>query len=81
VTKSTLRVFDTSVKPQVVEKIRDQCVSISQACRDMKLGEAAVSHRLAQVDTAKLGQSGIGKPLTAEQLRIIQLEIENRQLL
>ena len=28
----------------------------------------------------KLGQAGIGKPLTAEQQHIRQLEVENRQL-
>jgi transposase len=33
-----------------------------------------------QVDAERGGQSGIGKPLTAEQQRIRQLETENRQL-
>ena len=36
----------------------------------MKLGETAVRRWLAQVDAEQLGQSGIGKPLTAEQQRI-----------
>ena len=35
---------------------------------------------LAQLDAEPLGQAGIGKPLTAEQQRILQLEAENRQL-
>jgi transposase len=33
-----------------------------------------------QYEAEQLGQSGIGKPLTAEQQRIRQLEDENRRL-
>lgn len=80
VTKSKRRVFDASFKLQVVEMIRAQGLSIGQVCRDMKLGETAVRRWLAQVDAEQLGQPGIGKPLTAEQQRIRQLEAENRQL-
>lgn len=80
VTKSTRRVFDASFKLQVVEMIRTQGLSIGQVCRDMKLGETAVRRWLAQVDAEQLGQPGIGKPLTAEQQRIRQLEAENRLL-
>ncbi len=80
VTKSKRRVFDASFKLQVVEMIRTQGLSIAQVCRDMKLGETAVRRWLAQVDAEQLGQPGIGKPLTAEQQRIRQLETENRQL-
>lgn len=79
-TKSKRRVFDASFKLQVVEMIRAQGLSIGQVCRDMTLGETAVRRWLAQVDAEQLGQSGIGKPLTAEQQRIRQLEAENRQL-
>ena len=46
----------------------------------MKLGETAVRRWLAQVDAEQIGQSGIGKPLTAEHQRIRQLEAENKQL-
>jgi transposase len=80
VTKSKRRVFDASFKLQVVEMIRSQGLSISQVCQDMKLGESAVRRWLAQLDAEQLGQPGIGKPLTAEQQRIRQLEAENRQL-
>lgn len=80
VTTSKRRVFDASFKLQVVEMIRAQGLSIGQVCRDMTLGETAVRRWLAQVDAEQLGQSGIGKPLTAEQQRIRQLEAENRQL-
>jgi transposase len=80
VTKSKRRVFDASFKQQVVEMIRRQGLSVSEVCRDMKLGETAVRRWLAQVDAEQIGQPGIGKPLTAEHQRIRQLEAENKQL-
>ena len=60
--------------------IRAQWLSVGEICRDMRLGETAVRRWLAQLDAEQLGQPGIGKPLTAEQQRIRQLESEKRQL-
>jgi transposase len=80
VTKQKRRVFDSSFKLQVVQMIRHQDLSIGEVCRDMKLGESAVRRWLAQFDAEQLGQPGIGKPLTVEQQRIRQLEVENKQL-
>jgi transposase len=60
--------------------IKDQGLGVSQVCEDMNLGETAVRRWLKQVEADQAGQSGIGKPLTAEQQRIRQLEAENRQL-
>jgi transposase len=80
VTNSKRRVFDASFKLQVVEMVRSQGLSIGQVCKDMNLGETALRRWLAQVEAEQLGQPGIGKPLTAEQQRIRQLETENRQL-
>ena len=74
------RTFDTSFKRQIVQMIRDQGLSVGQVCRDMNLGETAVRRWVAQLNAEQLGQTGIGKPLTAEQQRIRQLETENRQL-
>ena len=74
------RVFDTSFKLQVVQMIREQGLTVGQVCRDMGLVDSAVRRWLAQVDAEQAGQPGIGKPLTAEQQRIRQLETENRQL-
>jgi transposase len=74
------RTFDTSFKLQIVQMIRNQGLSVSQVCRDMSLGETAVRRWLTQFDAEQSGQPGIGKPLTAEQQRIRQLETENRQL-
>ena len=74
------RTFDDSFKLQTVRMIRDQGLSVAQVCRDMKLGETAVRRWLAQFDAEMLGQRGIGKPLTAEQQRIRELESENQRL-
>ena len=74
------RTFDTNFKLRTVQLIRDQGLSVGQVCRDMDLGETAVRRWVAQFDAERGGQSGIGKPLTAEQQRIRQLESENRQL-
>ena len=60
--------------------IRVQGLSVSDVCRDMKLGETAVRRWLAQVDAEQIGQPGIGKPLSTDQQRIRQLEVENKQL-
>jgi transposase len=76
----TRRNFEASFKLQVVRMIKEQGITVSQVCRDMNLGETGVRRWLAQVDAEQLGQKGIGKPLTAEQQRIRQLEDENRPL-
>ena len=46
----------------------------------MSIGETAVRRWVKQVEADQLGNSGIGKPLSVEQQRIRQLELENRQL-
>jgi transposase len=74
------RNFDSSFKLQVAQMVHKQGLSISHVCRDLNLGETAVRRWVAQYDAEQLGESGIGKPLTAEQQRIRQLENENRQL-
>jgi transposase len=78
--KQKRRSFDSGFKLQVVRMIKDQGLGVSQVCEDMNLGETAVRRWLKQVEADQAGQSGIGKPLTAEQQRIRQLEAENRQL-
>jgi putative transposase len=60
--------------------IRVQGQGIGKVCWDMKLRETAVRRCLAQVEAEQLGQPGIGKPLTAKQQRIRQLETENKRL-
>ena len=46
----------------------------------MSIGQTAIRRWVTQYDAEQGGQRGIGKPLTAEQQRIRQLELENRQL-
>lgn len=74
------RSFDASFKLQVVQMVKGQGLSVTQVCKDMKLGESAVRRWVKQFEAEESGQSGIGKPLTPEQQRIRQLEAENRQL-
>jgi transposase len=77
---SKRKAFDVSFKLQVVKMIKDQGLSVSQVCLDMGLGPTAVRRWVQQYEAEQLGHAGIGKPLTAEQQRIRQLEVENRQL-
>ena len=72
--------YDTAFKLEVVKMIQANGLSISQVCQDMQVGETAVRRWLKQAETEQLGQASIGKPLTPEQQRIRQLELENRQL-
>lgn len=58
----------------------EQGMNVATVCRDMKLGTTAVRRWVGQYKAEQSGQAGIGKPLTAEQQRIRQLERENRQL-
>lgn len=74
------RQFDASFKLEVVRMVRDQGLSVNEVCRSMELGESAVRCWIAQYDAECAGGPGVGKPLTAEQQRIRQLEAENRQL-
>ena len=74
------RTFDDSFKLQVVKMIKDQGLTVTQVCQDLNIGETAVRRWVQQYKAEQLGQAGIGKPLTAEQQRIRQLEQENRQL-
>ena len=46
----------------------------------MDIGQTAIRRWMAQFSAEQSGQPGIGKPLTAEQKRIRQLEQENQQL-
>ncbi len=57
-----------------------QGLTVAQVCKDMKLGESAVRRWLGQFESEQSGQSGIGKPLTADHQCNRQLELENKQL-
>jgi transposase len=74
------REFDASFKLEVARMVKDQGTSIADVCRSMDLGETVVRRWVKQYTAELNGQVGMGKPLTAEQQRIRQLEAENRQL-
>lgn len=74
------RKFDASFKLEVVRMVTDQGLSVAQVCHTMGIGETALRRWLTQYDLEMAGGPGIGKPLTPEQLRIRQLEEENRRL-
>jgi transposase len=78
--KQERRSFDAAFKLQVVQMIQEQGLTVPQVCQELKLGETAVRRWLKQVQAEQSGQSGLGKPLTPDQQRIRQLELENRQL-
>ena len=78
--KKPRRAIDAAFKLQVVKMVREQSLSVGQVCKDMNLIGSAVRRWLTQFDAEMVGRPGIGKPLTAEQQRIRQLETDNRQL-
>ncbi|MES1671495.1 transposase, partial [Escherichia coli] len=69
-TTKNRRTFDPAFKLQVARMVREQGVSVSQVCREMKLTESVVRRWVHQLDDESAGRPGIGKPLTAEQQRI-----------
>jgi transposase len=74
------RKFDTSFKLEVVRMIKEQGLSVQHVGESMGIGPSAIRRWVTQYEAEQGGQPGIGKPLTAEQQRIRQLEQENRQL-
>ena len=74
------RSIEPAFKLQVVKMIREQGLSVSQVCRDLELTDSAVRSWLKQFGEEAAGRPGTGKPLTPEQQRIRQLEVEIHQL-
>lgn len=72
--------FDTSLKLEVVRMIKEQGLSVQNVSESMNIGSTAIRRWVTQYGEEQKGLPGIGKPLTAEQQRIRQLEQENRQL-
>ena len=60
--------------------VTEQGQSIRNVSESMDIGQTAIRRWLAQVGAEQSGRPGIGKPLTAEQQRVRQLEQENQQL-
>jgi transposase len=78
--RSSRRTFDTAFKLRVVQMVKEQGLSVGQVCRDLDLVDSAVRRWLQQYEAEQAGSPGVGKPLTAEQQRIRQLEEELRRL-
>lgn len=76
----TKRQFDANYKLHICELIRKQGLTITLVCTDNNLGQSTVHRWLSQYDTELQGQAGIGLPITSEQRRIRELEIENKRL-
>ncbi|MBA5689990.1 transposase [Rugamonas apoptosis] len=74
------KTFDPSLKLEVVRMIKEQRLSIQNVNESMDIGPTAIRRWLAQYSAEQSGQPGIGKPLTAEQQRIRQFELESQQL-
>jgi transposase len=74
------RQVDASFKLEVARMVKDQGRSVSEVCRSLSLGETAVRRWVAQYEAEMAGGAGIGKPLTAEQQRIRELEAQVRRL-
>ncbi len=74
------KTFDPSLKLEVVRMINEQGQSVKNVSESMSIGTTAIRRWLAQYGAERSGQPGIGKPLTVEQQRIRQLELENQQL-
>ncbi|GAB4090439.1 hypothetical protein GCM10028785_31080 [Hydrogenophaga soli] len=72
--------FETAYKLQVAKMLREQGMSPSQVCKDMNLTPSAVRKWVKQLDAELAGGPGVGKPLTADQQRIRELEHQVRQL-
>jgi transposase len=72
--------FDTSLKLEVVRMIKEQGLSVQHVSESMNIGVTAIRRWVAQYSAEQNGQPGVGLPLTSEQQRIRQLELENRQL-
>jgi len=75
-----MKEYTTEFKLEVARLVVDQGLKVAQVSRDMNVGLTAIRRWVAQYRAEQSGQSGIGKPLTAEQQRIRQLEQEIRQL-
>lgn len=72
--------YEAAFKLEVARMVIDQGLSIAQVVKDMSIGRTAINRWIEQYRAEQLGKAGIGKPITAEQQRIRQLETENRQL-
>lgn len=74
------RAFDAGFKLEVARMVKDQGMSVSQVCRERKVGATAVRRWVQQYGTEHSGSAGTAKSLTTERKRIRELEQQVREL-
>lgn len=74
------KTYAREFKLDVARMVVDQGLGIAEVMETTHVGRTAINRWVTQYRAELNGQSGLGKPLTAEQQRIRQLESENRQL-
>ena len=72
--------FDTSLKLEVMRMSKEQGLSVQHVSENMGIGPTAIRRWVTQYDAEHSGHCGIGNPLTVEQQRIREFELENRRL-
>lgn len=78
-TKIKRRAFTAEFKLQAVHMVMDKDLSVAEVCTSLGIGETALRRWLVQYKADRLGDPGPGLPITPEQRRIRELEMELRQ--
>lgn len=79
-TNKVRKIYEVCFKLEVARMVVEQDLKIIEVSREMGVSVSAIGRWVKQYRAEQNGQAGIGKPLTAEQQRIHQLEKEVRQL-
>ena len=79
--KRARRFFSPEFKSKAVRLIQERGYSVSQACRELDIGETALHRWISQVEAENQGYilPG-GKPISPEQQRIYELEKRIKEL-
>lgn len=76
----TKRKFDSNYKLHICELVRKSGLTITQVSTDNNLGLSTLHRWLNQYDAETHGKAGIGLPITPDQRKIRELELENKRL-
>ncbi|EER47958.1 IS222, family IS3 [Actinobacillus minor NM305] len=75
------RTFSAEFKAEAVKLITERGYSITQACKELDIGETALRRWVSQVQAECLGYVLLGsKPISPEQQRIRELENRIKEL-
>ena len=79
--KRARRFFSLEFKAEAVRLIQERGYSVSQACRELDIGETALRRWISQVEAENQGYILPGsKPISPEQQRIYELEKRIKEL-